>query len=114
MGRRRPPEVDERRVPGQWEVDLLLGADGKSAITTLVERQTRHVLLAHLGTDRSSMLAHLIKSLTWDQGSELDQSQLDHIAADRLSPPGGVLLHRPSRTVQQHTPTDAPTRPVRT
>jgi IS30 family transposase len=80
----RPPEVDDRRVPGHWEGDLLVGAGGKSAIATLVERHTRYVLLADLPDGRSSMEvvaalqqriahlpAHLVKSLTWDQGSEL-------------------------------------------
>jgi IS30 family transposase len=78
----RPPEVDQRRVPGHWEGDLLLGGRS-SAIVTLVERSTRYVLLAPVQDrttdhvievlkDRIGALPeHLVKSLTWDQGREL-------------------------------------------
>jgi IS30 family transposase len=80
----RPAEIEDRAVPGHWEGDLILGAHNRSAIVTLVERQTRYVLLARIGADKTSpavcaaiadkiltLPQQLARSLTWDQGHEM-------------------------------------------
>lgn len=78
----RPPEVDARAVPGHWEGDLLVGKLG-TQIATLVERQSRFVLLQRLPTADSATVvtalarriqqlpAAVRQSLTWDQGKEM-------------------------------------------
>jgi IS30 family transposase len=80
----RPAEVADRAVPGHWEGDLIIGTRN-SSIGTLVERQTRYVMLFHPqdSTAESVRVAltdtikklpeHLWKSLTWDQGKEMAQ-----------------------------------------
>ena len=80
----RPAEVADRAVPGHWEGDLIMGKR-KTSIGTLVERQSRYVMLFHVpdNTAESVRVAltgtvkrlpeHLWKSLTWDQGTEMAQ-----------------------------------------
>ena len=81
--RQRPAEAADRAVPGHWEGDLLMGARRASQIATLVERQSRYVLLVRIpAADTRTVVralarrvqrlpAALRRSLTWDRGTEL-------------------------------------------
>ncbi len=82
----RPAEIEDRAVPGHWEGDLIIGAGNKSAVGTLVERSTRYVMLLRFADGYSAdkvntamakamgtLPAQLARSVTWDQGTELNR-----------------------------------------
>lgn len=89
----RPPEAEDRAVPGHWEGDLLFGSN-KSQIATLVERHTRYVMLVKVPSKDSETVvnalikqAHklpreLYKSLTWDRGTEMADHKRFSLATD--------------------------------
>jgi IS30 family transposase len=91
--RERPAGVEDRAVPGHWEGDLVFGS-GNSQIATLVERQTRYVMLIKLdGKDSRTVVNALIqharrlpqelyKSLTWDRGTEMHTHKQFTLATD--------------------------------
>lgn len=91
----RPEYVADRRGPGAWEGDLIIGAHGKSAAATLVERTTRLTLICALPEGKQApavadaLTEHLTAfpemartSLTWDQGSEMAEHARLTIAAN--------------------------------
>ena len=91
----RPAEAADRAVPGHWEGDLILGANNRSAIGTLVERSTRFCMLLHLPGPSDAIAvrdaivatigtlpAFLRRSLTWDQGLEMRRHAEITLAAD--------------------------------
>lgn len=94
----RPPEVEERLIPGHWEGDLIKGAHNRSAVGTLVERTTLFTVLSRMN-DASARAAiegfsHVLNriaaqkrlSLTYDQGREMAEHR-------RLTEATGVKVY---------------------
>ena len=89
----RPAAADDRALPGHWEGDLLFGSHN-SQVATLVERQSRYVMLAKVnGKDTKTVVNALIKhahklpnelyqSLTWDRGKEMADHKRFTLATD--------------------------------
>ena len=91
--RERPAAVEDRALPGHWEGDLIAGSKN-TYIATLVERQTRYVMLVKVPsrdteTVVNALIKHadklpreLYKSLTWDRGKELTDHKRFKLATD--------------------------------
>jgi IS30 family transposase len=91
--RERPPEAEDRAVPGHWEGDLLAGSRN-THIATLVERSSRFVMLVRVkGKDTESVVAALseqirrlprtmMDTLTWDRGTEMAAHRKFTVATD--------------------------------
>lgn len=89
----RPATAEDRAVPGHWEGDLLFGSRN-SQIATLVERQTRYLMLVKTPskdteTVINALIKHarklpqeLYKSLTWDRGKEMADHKRFTLATD--------------------------------
>ena len=91
--RERPPEAEDRAVPGHWEGDLLAGSRN-THVATLVERSSRFVMLVRVGgKDTQSVVAALseqitrlpktvMATLTWDRGPEMAAHKSFTVATD--------------------------------
>ena len=79
----RPPEVEDRLIPGHWEGDLIKGAGNRSSVGTLVERTTGFVVLAKMDNATTKAVvdsfaavlnrepAAMRKTMTYGQGREM-------------------------------------------
>lgn len=79
----RPPEVEDRLMPGHWEGDLIKGKDNGSAVGTLVERSSGYLMLVKMNDATATsavegfsaalngMPLAARKSMTYDQGREM-------------------------------------------
>lgn len=93
----RPPDIEDRAIPGHWEGDLICGGGG-SVVATLVERTTRYCVLVKLKNKSTSELVGALgakmagwphplwQTLTWDRGTELG-------AHKRLSETSGIAVY---------------------
>jgi len=118
----RPASVEDRAVPGHWEGDLISGVRN-SHIVTLVERQSRYVILAKVANkETASVVSALIKqarklprelyqSLTWDRGKELADhkrltlaTEVDVYFCDPQSPWQRGTNENTNRLLRQYLP----------
>jgi IS30 family transposase len=79
----RPPEIEDRLMPGHWEGDLIKGKANASSVGTLVERTSGYLMLVKMRDATATaamegfsaalnrMPLAMRKSMTYDQGREM-------------------------------------------
>ena len=83
----RPDSVDSKRFYGDWEGDLIMGKNHKSALLSLVERKGKYTLLYPLSSKNSEEVGHAmlnamwpfrkkIRSITVDNGKEFASHEM--------------------------------------
>ena len=119
----RPPEANERLLPGHWEGDLIVGAYNRSAVGVLVCRHSLFLMLAKVQDTTSSgvlegfrrtfapLPEELRRTLTYDQGKEMAQhrklSELTGLAiyfADPHSPWQRGICENTNGLLHQYLP----------
>lgn len=119
----RPPEANDRLLPGHWEGDFLKGAPGRSAVGTLIDRKTLFVMLVKMdGCDAQTALEGfrqafapldpaLRKTLTYDQGKEMalhrtlaESTGLTIYFADPHSPWQRGIMENTNGLLRQYLP----------
>jgi IS30 family transposase len=119
----RPPEAQDRLVPGHWEGDFLKGRSNRSAVGVLVDRRTLFVILARMedcsaqaalrgfGTALAPIPADMRKTLTYDQGKEMalyrtlsEQAGLSIYFADPRSPWQRGICENTNGLLRQYLP----------
>lgn len=119
----RPPEANDRLLPGHWEGDFLKGAPGRSAVGTLIDRKTLFVMLVKMDAcDAQTALEGfrqafapldpaLRKTLTYDQGKEMalhrtlaESTGLTIYFADPHSPWQRGIMENTNGLLRQYLP----------
>ena len=83
----RPPEVMERKEPGHWEIDLVVGGKGcsKHALLTIVERLSRRLFIVKIKDRSQASVIRALNGIERKMGVKKFQQTFKSITADNGS-----------------------------
>jgi IS30 family transposase len=84
---KRPEHVNQRQEFGHWEIDLIVGptVGSNTALLTLVERKTRHVICRKIPDKSQASVLRAIRAIESQFGAKLFRSLFKSITADNGS-----------------------------